>query len=56
MYEQRWDHRLGQAKGRRKIPNQVNMESIARLWVTMIPNFKDKKKNSNRTSYLNHRR
>jgi len=46
MAHDRWIGKMQQAKGRGKMPNTEASRQIARNWVTMIANFKDRKKNS----------
>ena len=47
FYKDNWIGKLRQAKGRQKMPNAVSAETIARKWNTLIPNWKDSKRNSN---------
>lgn len=39
-----WRNELTAAKGRNAMPNNLEAESIARRWVSMLPNFKTKKR------------
>ena len=44
--EDRWIRELRRIKANNKMPNPVEAEAILRKWLTLIPNFKDKPRNS----------
>lgn len=54
MSKENWIGLMQQAKGRGKMPNAEAARTIQRMWVTMIPNFKDRKKNARSGYYTNY--
>jgi hypothetical protein len=44
--EDRWIRELRRIKANNKMPNPLEAEAILRNWLTLIPNFKDKPRNS----------
>lgn len=46
FYKTSWIQEMRKSKGRSKMPNAVSAELIGRKWNSLIPNWKDSKRNS----------
>lgn len=46
-YEDKWIREMQKSKGRNKMPNLPELDTIAFKWMTMIPNYKDKARHRN---------